>query len=87
MRGRNSTIALNDTIHRAIGLERDQFNNLLTFATGAEVFILPAMLSAGMSPLIGYTNALDSDSVLVEYKLAFEADPVFLRMAVNQHAT
>lgn len=36
---------------------------------------------------MGYTNALGSVSVLVEYKVAFEADPVFVMMAFNQRAT
>lgn len=62
-------------------------NNLLTFATSAEVSILPAMLSDEMPSLMGYTDALGSVSVLVEYKVAFEADPYFVMMAFTEHAT
>lgn len=36
---------------------------------------------------MGYSDALGSVSVFVEYKVAFEADPDFVMMAFTEHAT
>lgn len=36
---------------------------------------------------MGYSDALGSVSVFVEYKVAFEADHDFVMMAFTEHAT